>query len=79
LQTFYAAKHRDEPQALTKGLSKERTRARVTSQWPQTGLLNHSFRHKIVNVWTTYLPSFGILFFFVPGGGAQSGRLSMMK
>jgi hypothetical protein len=31
---LYVAKDRDEPQALTKGLSKERTRERVAPQQP---------------------------------------------
>ncbi len=42
-----AANDRDEPQALTKGLSEERTRARTTSQRPQTSLLNHSPMNRI--------------------------------
>jgi len=31
---LYAAKDRDETQALTKGLSKEKTRERIASQQP---------------------------------------------
>ena len=45
---LYAAKDRDETQALTRGLSKEKTRERMTSQWPQTSLLNHSSGNKII-------------------------------
>jgi hypothetical protein len=41
------ANDRDEPQALTKGLSEERTRARTTSQRPQASLLNHSPPNRI--------------------------------
>jgi hypothetical protein len=36
------ANDRDEPQALTKGLSKETARLRMTSQRAQASLLNHS-------------------------------------
>jgi hypothetical protein len=39
---LYVAKDRDEAQALTKGLSKEKTRERIASQRPQTSLLNQS-------------------------------------
>jgi hypothetical protein len=42
-----AANDRDEPQALTKGLSEEERRGRMTPQQPQTSLLNHSPVHKI--------------------------------
>jgi len=48
LPDLYAAKDRDETQALTRGLSKEKTRERMTSQWPQTSLLNHSSGNKII-------------------------------
>jgi len=44
---LYVAKDRDETQALTKGLSEERTRGRTTPQRPQTSLLNHGPMHKI--------------------------------
>ena len=41
------ANDRDEPQALTKASSEERTRVRTISQRPQTGLLNHSLLNRI--------------------------------
>jgi hypothetical protein len=31
---LYATKDRDETQALTKGLPKEKARVRIASQWP---------------------------------------------
>jgi hypothetical protein len=42
---LYVAKDRNETQALTKGLSKEKTRERIASQRPQTSLLNQSPRY----------------------------------
>jgi hypothetical protein len=44
---LYATKDRDETQALTKGLSKEKTRERIASQRPQTSLLNQGPGHKM--------------------------------
>jgi len=50
-----AAKDRDESQALTNGLSEGKTRGRITSQWPQASLLNHSPVHKIA-VYGQHIP-----------------------
>jgi hypothetical protein len=50
-----AANHRDEPQALTKGLSEEERRGRMAPQRPQTSLSNHSPLHKI-EVYGQYIP-----------------------
>ena len=44
---LYAAKDRDETQALTRGLSKEKTREKIASQPPQTSLLKQCPWHKI--------------------------------
>jgi hypothetical protein len=47
LPVLDVAKDRDEAQALTKALSKEKARVRIASQRPQTSLLNHSPGHRI--------------------------------
>jgi len=45
---LYAAKDKDETQALTRGLSKEKTRENMASQQPSTSLLNQGSCHKII-------------------------------
>jgi hypothetical protein len=42
------AKDRDEASALTRGLSKERTRGKIASQPPQASLLNGGPGHKLI-------------------------------
>jgi len=48
LPGLYVAKDRDEASALTRGLSKERTRGKIASQPPQASLLNGGPGHKLI-------------------------------
>ena len=62
----YLPKHRHEPQALTKGLSKERARVRMTSQQPQTSLLNPRPGHRMTAHGQHIPPTKGFYSFLCP-------------
>jgi hypothetical protein len=66
LSSLYLANDRDETQALTRGLLKERARVRTISQRPQTSLLKQSYGPRMTIHERNIPPTSGFYSFLCP-------------